>query len=383
MARPASDLERKRVNELFAQLCAISSVSRRERAVADRVTAELTALGLEVAEDGAGKAIGGDTGNLLVRIPGRGERSILLCAHLDTVDDHGTPIVPVLDEGVWTNAGDAILGADNKAAVAVLLALAHRVAIEGSPVGLELLFTVCEEDGLKGAAEFDLGRLTSDYGFVFDHASPVGEVVIASPTYFHLEADFRGKAAHAGIRPEAGANAIVAAARAISSMRLARVDEQTTANVGSIEGGGASTNVVAEHCVLRAETRSLSAERAEEQLAEMIDRCHDAANNPTASCDLDVTVVKHFDGYRHKSGAPQVAAIEAALSECGLTPTRIETGGGSDANVFEAAGFPCTNVANGTERNHQSDESVSSQALESMLDVTLALLDVAAAEPAS
>ena len=378
MARPASDLERKRVNDLFAQLCAISSVSRRERAVADRVTGELTALGLEVSEDAAGKAIGGDTGNLLVRIPGRGERSIFLCAHLDTVEDHGTPIEPVLEEGLWTNSTDAILGADNKAAVAVLLALAHRVALEGSPVGLELLFTVCEEDGLKGAAEFDISALRSEYGFVYDHASPIGEVVMASPTYFHLEAEFRGKAAHAGIRPEAGANAIVAAARAISAMRLGRVDEQTTANIGGIDGGGSSTNVVAERCVLRAETRSLTEERAEAQLAEMIDHCQDAANDPSASCDLDVTVVKHFDGYRHKANAPQVAAIEAALAACGFTPSRIETGGGSDANVFEAAGLPCTNVANGTDRNHQPDESVSSQALESMLDVTLALLDTAA-----
>lgn len=373
--RPASDLERKRLNELFSQLCSISSVSRNERAIADRVTSELTALGLEVIEDDAGSQIGGNAGNLLARVPGRSERSLLLAAHLDTVDDRGVAIEPVVEEGNWINANDTILGADNKAAVAVLLALAHRVAIEGSPVGLELLFTVCEEDGLQGAKLVDTTALQSDFGYVFDHASPIGEVIMASPTYFHFEAEFRGKAAHAGIRPEAGRNAIVAAAKAIASMPVGRIDEQTTVNIGSIEGGGVSTNVVAERCVVRGEMRSLDRDRAETLLAQLIDHCEDAANEPGTECDLDVTTFKHFDGYRHKSTAPQVVAAEAALRECGIEPVRRGTGGGSDANAFEAKGFACTNLANGTERNHQSDESVSVVALESMLDVTLALLD--------
>ncbi|HWI23240.1 MAG TPA: M20/M25/M40 family metallo-hydrolase [Baekduia sp.] len=378
MSRFASELERRRLNELFAELCAISSPSRNERAVADRVAAELRALGLEVAEDQAGEAIGANAGNLLVRIPGRSERTIMLAAHLDTVDDDGISIEPILEEGVWTNANDTILGADNKAAVAVLLAVAHRVAIEGSPVGLELLFTVCEEDGLQGAAAFDVTQLHSEFGFVFDHASPIGEVIVASPTYFFLEAEFRGKAAHAGIRPEAGSNAIVAAAKAIESLQWGRIDPETTANVGGIEGGGPSTNVVADRCVLRAETRSLAPARAETQLTEMIDRCQDAANRPECSCDLDVTTHKHFDAYRHAANATQVLVAEAALRECGIEPLRVQTGGGSDANAFEAAGFPCTNLANGTERNHEPTESVSAAALEQMLDVTFALLRVAA-----
>jgi tripeptide aminopeptidase len=376
--RPASDLERKRCNDLFAQLCAISSVSRNERAVADRVTSELTALGLEVIEDSAADQIGGNAGNLLVRIAGRSERSVLFAAHLDTVDDHSVVIEPVIEEGKWVSAGETILGADNKAAVAVLLTLAHRVALEGSPVGLELLFTVCEEDGLQGAKAVDRDSLVSEFGYVFDHASPIGEVIMASPTYFHFEAEFRGKAAHAGIRPEDGRNAIVAAARAIAAMTVGRVDEQTTVNIGSIEGGGVSTNVVADRCVVRGETRSLDRDAAETTLAALIDQCHYAANLPGIECDLDVTTHKHFDGYRHKGTAAAVLAAEMALRQCGFDPVRRDTGGGSDANAFESAGFPCTNLANGTERNHQADEAVSVTALESMLDVTLALLDAVA-----
>ena len=167
--------------------------------------------------------------------PRRSARSC--CARTSTPCRTRASIEPVLVDGGWESAGDTILGADNKAAVAVLLALARRVAVEGSPVGVELLFTVSEENALAGAKAFDVSQLRSDFGYVFDHATPIGEIVVASPTYYRLEARFRGAAAHAGIRPEDGRSAIAAAARAIAAMRLGRLDDETTANVGTIEGG--------------------------------------------------------------------------------------------------------------------------------------------------
>lgn len=376
--RPASEVERRRLNETFAELCAIASPSGSEGAMAQRVRAELEAVGFRVAEDDAGRDRGGECGNLLARIPGRSERGVLLCTHLDTVPHSGS-IKPVLVDGGWQSAGDTILGADNKAAVAVVLELARRASIEGSPVGLELLFTVREEEALAGAKAFDAGQLESAFGYVFDHASPIGEVVAASPTYVRFEADFRGKAAHAGIRPEQGRSAIAAAAQAVSAMQLGRVDHETTTNVAQIRGGVPGTNVVPEHCVIVGEARSLSQATVEATVAEIIDHCYDAANTPAHSCDLDVTVERLFEGYRHKTSAPQVLAAEAALRACGYTTSRILTGGGSDANVFEAAGFPCTNIANGTERNHEPSERVSQAALEGMLDVVFALLDEVAA----
>ena len=166
--RPASEVERRRLNDLFAELCAIPSAFGNERACADRVAAELRALGLEVSEDGAGPEVGANAGNLLARMPGRSERSIVLCAHLDTVPHGDVAIEPVCEDGGWTNRNEAILGADNKAAVAVMLSLAHRIAIEGSPVGVELLFTVSEENALAGAKAFDVGELRSDFGYVLD-----------------------------------------------------------------------------------------------------------------------------------------------------------------------------------------------------------------------
>ena len=373
--RPASDVERRRLNETFAQLCAIPSPFGSERACAEAVARELGRMGIDVEEDGVAAEVGAQCGNLLARIPGRGERKILLCAHLDTVPEAGV-IEPVLDDGGWVSAGDTILGADNKAAVAVLLEVARRAAVEGSPVGLELLFTVSEENALAGAKAFDVTTLTSEWGYVFDHASPIGEVIVASPTYYRFAAHFRGTAAHAGIRPEAGRSAIEAAARAIASMTLGRIDEETTANIGTIRGGqDGGTNIVAARCSIIGEVRSLDPAKAEAVLGELIARIHDAANTPVCSCDVDVVTERLFDGYSHPANAPAVLAAEAALRACGYDPTRRPTGGGSDANAFEAAGFHCTNLANGTERNHEPTERVSTAALEGMLDVTFALLD--------
>jgi len=373
--RRASDAERARLGETFAELCRIPSPFGHERAHAERVGAELRGMGLEVAEDAAAGPAGAECGNLLARVPGRSERSILLCAHLDTVELAG-PIEPALVDGGWENVHDTILGADNKAAVAVFLEVARRCSVERGPVGLELLFTVAEENGLRGAKAFDASVLRSEWGYVFDHASPVGEVIVASPTYYRLSADFHGRAAHAGIRPEEGRSAILAAAHAVATMPQGRIDERTTANVGSIHGGVGSTNVVPERCRLTAEARSLDSERVETVIAEIVDAVHDGAAH--AECDVDVVCERLFDGYRQKPSSPAVAAAEAALRACGYEPRRVATGGASDANALEAQGFACVNLANGTEHNHEPTERVSAVALEGMLDVAFALLDACA-----
>jgi tripeptide aminopeptidase len=380
--------DRDHLGSLFAELCRIESPSGRERACGERVISELSCLGIEVQEDGAGPLVGSDCGNLLARIPARpGQEqlsralpeappSILLCAHLDTVPLQA-PVEPVIVNGGWENANEGILGADNKAAVALLLALARHLSSEGAPVDVELLFTVAEEVSLAGSLAFDTSALRSDYGYVFDHASPIGEVVLGSPTHFRIEASLRGAAAHAGIRPETGRSAIIAAARAIASMPLGRLDEDTTANVGTIAGGTA-INVVPEACTITAEVRSLLTERAEETVAEIIDRLHEAANLPDCDCDVEVSVERTFAGYRLAPGSQPVRVAEAALRSCGYEPRGISSGGGSDANALIAQGLPMVNLANGTERNHEPGERVSVAALEGMLDVALAVLEQAA-----
>jgi tripeptide aminopeptidase len=378
--RRATPAERERLQDTFQTLCRIESPSGHERACADRVTRELDSLGIEVHEDDVGPRVGSDAGNLLARIPGRAEPDggggILLCAHLDTVP-LTAPVEPVLVDGRFQNANEGILGADNKTAVAILVELARRLTSgrDRPPVPIELLFTVCEEVSLRGSKEFDVGGLQSRFGYVFDHATPVGEVVLASPTHYRIDAELRGRAAHAGVRPDEGRSAIDAAAKAITSMRLGRLDPETTANVGVI-AGGTSINVVPQRCRMEAEARSLDEARVQDLVTEMIDHLQDAAN--ATECDLDVTAQQMFKGYRTRPKAAQVELAERALRSCGYEPKHIVTGGASDANSFEAAGFPCTNLADGTERNHQPDERVSVAALDGMFDVAIALVDGAA-----
>ena len=364
--------ERERLTADFVRLCQIESPSRHERPVADAVTADLRALGLEVQEDASAAAAGSDAGNLLARIPGPpGARTILLCAHLDTVP-LAAPVEVTCEEGVFSNANAGILGADNKAAVAVLLAVARRLAARGAPVGIELLFTVCEELALAGAKEVERAALRSEFGFVFDHASPIGDLIVAAPSYYRVEARFHGAAAHAGIRPEDGRNAIVAAARAIAACPMGRIDEGTTANVGTIDGGSAA-NVVAEHCRVELEARSLDDERAGSLVGEIVDRLGEAASD--SECDVETRVDQLFRAYRLARSSAPVRAAALALEARGIDPRYVATGGGSDANAFIAAGLPVLNVANAIERNHEPDESVTVEALETMLDLTLAIVD--------
>jgi tripeptide aminopeptidase len=376
--------ERSYLNGTFAELCRIESPSGRERACAERVIAELRALDVAVYEDDAGPRAGSECGNLLARIPATTPwpaRSLLLCAHLDTVPLLA-PVEPVLVDGYWENANEAILGADNKAAIAVILALARHVRRHGSLLDIELLFTVCEETALAGSRAFDATQLRSELGFVFDHATPIGEVIVDSPTHFRIEADFRGAAAHAGIRPEDGRSAILAAAHAIATLRLGRIDEQSTVNVGTIAGGSAM-NVVPERCNVVAEVRALQAEHAEALVAEVVERMHEAANLPECECDVDISVQRMFEGFHLAATKPAVQIAERALRASGHEPLRISSGGASDANALLVQGIEVVNVANGTERAHEPEERVSVAALEGMLDVALALLDAAASEPAA
>jgi tripeptide aminopeptidase len=379
--RRAGEAERERLHETFASLCRIESPSGHERGVADWLTGQLRGMGLEVDEDGAGPLIGSDAGNLLARIPGATAQSVLLCAHMDTVP-LAAPVQPVLVDGRWQNANDGILGADNKTAIAVILELARRVTAAGEPppVGIEILFTVCEETSLRGSREFDTSRLSSAFGYVFDHATPIGEVVTASPTHYRILAELRGRAAHAGVRPEAGRSAVVAAAKAIAAMTLGRIDAETTANVGRIDGGSA-INVIPERCHVEAEVRSLDAERAAALASELVDHLQDGAN--AAECDLDVNVEKMFSGYRTRARAPQLAVAERALRACGYEPRHIDSGGASDGNSLEADGFSCTCLADGVEHNHEPTERVSAADLEMMLDIAITLVDESAVELAA
>lgn len=359
----------------FVRLCQTASPTGEERAIADLVLGELADLGVAAIEDGAAPGARAGAGNLIATIPGQRDEYLFMCAHLDTVP-HDDQIEVVNDEGVFRSAGATILGADNKAAVAVLVELAARHVAAPPEVGIELVFTVAEEDGLRGAKELDRTALRSRRGFVIDHASPIGEVITAAPTYHRLNAEFSGLEAHAGIKPEAGHSAIAAAATAVGAMSLGRLDAETTANVGVIEGGTAS-NVVAGQCRIDGEARSLDEARAGEAVGAMVDACTWGASEH--GCDVDVEVTEMFRGYRVGAGSELVSIASVALRRCGHEPRDVATGGGSDANALTALGLECVLLANGTEANHTPEESVAANRIVQMLEVCEALLTEAGA----
>ncbi|MGI8726401.1 MAG: M20/M25/M40 family metallo-hydrolase [Solirubrobacterales bacterium] len=367
----------ERLLQRFIRLCETPSITGDERAVADAVIHELEAAGIEVSEDEKAAEARAGCGNLLARVPGNGEDYLMFCAHLDTVP-HAEPIEVIESDGVYRSAGETILGADNKAAVAVLveLAIATSEAERRPAVGIELLLTPAEEDGLRGAHAFDLSGLRAERGYVLDHATPIGEIIEAAPTYKQFSATFSGVEAHAGIRPEAGHSAIEAAAAAIAAMDLGRLDSETTANVGTVEGGSA-LNVVPGSCRVEGEVRSVSPERAQEVLERTIDACTWAAGE--SGCNVDVEVRELFRGYRLPRRSETVALAERALSACGVEPHRVISGGGSDANALRAKGFDAVLLANGTTDNHTPSESVAHADLERMLEVCTRLVDEAAA----
>lgn len=354
---------------LFLELAAIPSPSGEEEAVSARVRAYLRDLGIDAESD--------EAGNLLARLPATGGEAgepIFLCAHLDTVPPLG-PIHPVVEDGVVTNAGGTILGADDKAAVAVLLEAARLVLAEGRPhAGIDLLFTTREETGLEGAQAFDVSRLRARCGFVYDYSGAIGEVVVAAPSGRTMDVVFTGRPAHAGINPEDGRSAIAAAARAVSDLRLGRIDEETTANVGLIEGGSAG-NVVPGHCRLAAEARSRDQAKLADLVQEMLDCFAFAA--AVSECEVETTVEDKYRGYRLAADDPALVLARTALERAGFVPREVAVGGGADVNVFVERGLRCVNLANGMANVHTAEEEIAVADLEAMVAVTLELVEAA------
>ncbi len=365
------------VLSFFLELAAIPSPPGEERAVADAVLRYLRDLGLQPDEDDCGPAIGSTMGNVYARLEPTAEGTpLFFCAHLDTVPPDGR-LEPVVADGVVRNAGGTILGADNKSAVVAMLEGVRRVLAENRPhAGIELLFTPKEEVGLIGAYAFDQDRLHAQLGYVYDQAAAIGEIILGAPWSQSMEVRFHGRAAHAGMFPEEGRSAIHAAARAIADLRLGRVDDETTANVGVISGGTGG-NIVPEWCTFLAEARSQDERKLSAMVQEMLDAFSFAAT--ATDCEVETTARKSYRGYRFKQDDEVVQLAATALERCGFSPSFALSGGGADANVFNERGLSCVNLANGMTDIHTPDERIAVEDLDAMVDVTLALVASACA----
>ncbi|MCR4399356.1 MAG: M20/M25/M40 family metallo-hydrolase [Syntrophomonadaceae bacterium] len=340
----------------FLRLVAIDSVSGCEGRVSEVLRETLGALGFQVTEDEAGKALGGEAGNLIARLPGNAPGpSLVFCAHMDTVEP-GSGVRPELRGGCVYSAGDTILGGDDKAGIVAILE-GVRVVIEQGwrRPDLEVVFTVSEEQGLMGSKHLDFARLRSRLGFVLDSVGEPGAIITRAPRQNEIEFEVLGRAAHAGIAPETGVNAIQAAARALAAMPMGRIDAQTTCNIGVIEGGKAR-NIVPDRCHMKGEARSLSPARLEEVTRQMVETFHAEVERYGAQGEARVSLL-----YPEMDLAPGelVVRLAARGAEAAGLSARIEsTGGGSDASIFNGAGIRCVNLGIGMQAVHTTEEHI-------------------------
>lgn len=343
--------------ETFRELVKVNGPSLAERPVADCLRRAFAGIGLEVEEDGAAAGIGGDCGNLLVRIPGRdpGRPGLIFSSHLDTILPTGKLEV-VEKEGVFRSGGETILGADNRAGVAVLLEIARALAeTGGSPVPLELLFTAAEEKGLLGAKALKQGWLEGKLVYVLDSDGPVGKIVSGAPHGVKIAVTVRGKAAHAGIDPESGVNAVVIAARAVAAMKLGRIDPETTANIGTITGGQAA-NIVPELVDVIGEVRSIREENLRRQVEHMEACFREAAS--AAGGEIVFSSRPDYPGYYYPEDSPPILLFRRALDRLGIGMELESSCGASDANIIKGLGIDALVISVGYLKPHTSEESL-------------------------
>lgn len=346
----------KRMVEEFLELVQIDSVSGKERQVADLLKQKLAELGLKVLEDSAGRKVGSDTGNIIGKLPGSGSGPVLmLCAHMDTVEP-GCGVKPRIEGGVIRSAGDTVLGADDKAGIVTILEVLRVIREQSvSHAGLEVVFTIWEEGGLFGAKNLDFDLLSARIGFVLDSDGPPGTIITRAPSQDRIGATIKGRAAHAGINPEDGINAIQVASHAIAQMQLGRIDHETTCNIGIITGGKA-TNIVPDSVNLDGETRSLDAGKREAQTSGMCGAIREAATRFGA--DINLVTETLYDDFNLSEESPPVRlAVEAAVN-LGLTPKLEKTGGGSDANIFNSMGIATAVLGIGMKKVHTTEEYI-------------------------
>lgn len=366
-----------RLVELFKHLCQIDAPALKERACVSWMRTHLESLGLDVKEDSAGEKIGGNANNLIATLKGNKPDAprVFLSAHFDTVEPTEGLVIEEID-GVFRSRSDTILGADDKAGMAPAVEAVLAVRESGLPHGdVVLLFSVAEEIGLKGAAALDIEALGLDFGYVLDTGPPVGTFVTRTGTHDKLHIEITGRPAHAGKDPEKGINAIQVAADAISRMRLGRIAAETTANLGSIHGG-AATNVVCPSVSIEAEARSTSIEDLDAQVEHMVQEFERAAREAGALVSIDHS--RHYAGYEIPESERVVQVALEASRSLNFQPRLRTTLGGSDANVYNAAGVPCIVLATGMDKIHTHDEEVSRKDLVGTARLALEVLLAAA-----
>jgi len=372
-------INRQRISDEFARQASIDSPSFKESKIADYLADRFKQLGAEVEFDEAGPVIGSESGNMIARFPGSKEGApFMLSGHMDTV----TPadgVVPILVDGVFRSKGETILGADDKAGLAEIIEAIEVLEEQNIPhVPLEVIITVCEEIGLLGAKQLDFTKLKSKWGVALD-TSGINRAINSAPAANRMTIEVFGHEAHAGVEPEKGISAIQVAAKAVAKMKLGRIDEETTANIGVVEGGLAA-NIIPKQVTLKAEVRSHNPEKLRQQTEHML-KCLEeevaAAVIEVNGKPIRASLALQIQDDYPMMHVPFNASVLRIFKEAGVAldrPVAIQAaGGGSDANIFNEHGIETVILGSGMEKVHSVHEEVS---VDDMVQVTELLVEM-------
>lgn len=364
-------INKERLLKTFLEYVQIDSESTHEGAIAARITQDLKAIGCRVFVDDSGEKTGSETGNLYCTLPGNTDgEPILFAAHMDTVVP-GVGVKPIIEDGVIRSSGDTVLGGDDKSGIAAIVEALRTIVEQNLPhPTIEALFTVCEEVGLRGSRHMDYSKVTAKKAAVLDSSGDAGKIITAAPGQYKLNAAVIGRRAHAGVAPEEGISAVQVLCEAVSNMKLLRIDEETTANIGTISAQYA-TNIVPERAELVGECRSRRDDKLEAQGRHMMDCLQAACDKYGAALEGGLTHA--YSAYSYSEEDPFVQELVAACRKAGLEPSLAASGGGSDANNMSANGLKALVLGTGMTKVHTVQEEITVRNLENTAALVLAI----------
>jgi tripeptide aminopeptidase len=340
-------MKKSELLELFLNLCRIDSPSGEEEALGDYIIKHLARHKIRAGRDAYG--------NVIATVAGEG-KPLVLSAHMDTVEP-GRGVKPVFRNGVVRTDGRTTLGADDKAGLAAAIAVAEEAVDRSWRIRpLELVFTRQEETDLGGIHNLDWSRIRAREGLILDGSDDPGRITIASPYIYNIDITVKGRAAHAGIEPQKGINALAIAADALSELKLGRIDRQTTANIGTLAAGTASNAIPAE-AVMLAETRSHSRKSALDQI-DIMKRAFKRAVRRRRGAKLSFKKTLACRGYRYDKKDPLIKELKAAMTAHGWTVAYAESCGASDANVWAEKRIKAIDISVGYRDAHTTAERI-------------------------
>ena len=374
-------INQERIKNLLLELVQIDSVSRKERRVAERIKQLCEEMGAQVEIDDAGEKVGGNSGNVIARFPGTipGAETIMMSAHMDTVVP-GEGVKPVVEGDIIRSDGTTVLGGDDKSGCAVIIETVRSLQEQNIPhAPIDAVFSICEEVGLLGAKHLDMSKVRARYGIVFDSDDP-GFLFTRGPSANHFEFKIHGLESHAGVAPEQGISAIRIAAEAISAMKLFRIDDETTANIGVIRGGEA-TNIITNLVTLKGEARSLDDAKLDAQTAHVIKCCEDAVakyevtvDGVTTKARVEAHVTREYHAMDVSDDSRVVKLVKEAAARMGLEVKTLASGGGCDANIFNKRGIECANLGTGMRAIHTVKEWLDVKDMYASAEITLEIM---------